>query len=357
MKEKTHLTEDQKTIKVIDNLFTAKERLTFYNYAVTAPYTISRVAHDLPEHRQHQKTLKHNLTLGEILNLGFFNKDYILKYMKDNKLRLRKVYINLCTASDTYSYHIDDEETTTKNVPSGLYYLNLEWNPSWEGETHFADESMQDIIFSTSFVPGRLVFFDGSIPHKSSQPSMTAPYHRLVMAIKFTNESESNAWYQGIDIHDFIYSKDVSLSNREKQAIEFIKQRTQFLSHSGTSFFDHLYNTFLLLKSYNLSEDTCLAGLFHSIYGTEFYNADLKVDEKEVINLIGERANFLVKCFSEENRLEKIMSNYFNLQIQDDLDLTYILYANEIEQAYRSNINDFSFFSNVKSKISYLKGE
>lgn len=354
MKKKIHFVTNKK-IEIIDDLFTAKERLTFYNYACNANYMLNRIPHDLPEHRKNQKTLKSTLSLSDIINLGFFSHPYILNYVKENKLRIRKCYINLCTASDSYSYHIDDEEPVSYQVPSGLYYLNLDWDSSWEGETHFADEEMKDIIFSSAFIPGRLVLFDGSIPHKSSQPSMSAPYHRMVLAIKFTNESELTAWNRGISIEDFFYTKDIDLSEREKNAISYIKDKTFFLRHSGQNFFDHLYNTFCLLKSFGLSEDTCLAGLFHSVYGTEFYDPDLKIDEIEIKNIIGERANYLVKCFGETNRLEKIMSNYFNLSLTDDLDLTYILYANQIEQAYRINVGDFSLYANIKNKIEYLK--
>lgn len=344
-----------KKITVVDDLFTAKERLTFYNFACNAQYSLSRIAHDLPEYRKDQKTLKSPLSLADILDIGFFENPFIINFIKTNKLRLRKAYINLCTAGDTYSYHIDDEEKSSKSVPSLLYYCNLNWEPEWEGETHFSDEDMKNIIFSSSFIPGRVVLFDGSIPHKSSQPSFSAPYYRFVLAIKFSNDSEPQAYDRSINIEDFFYNRDVKLSNREQTAVAYVKEHTMFLKHSGQSFFDHLYNTFLILKTHNLPEDICIAGLFHSIYGTEFYRPNLKIDEAEIKNMIGDRANHLVKCFSENNRYEKILSNYFNLNSEDDLFLTYILYANEIEQAKRIPTTDFTLFSNLRRKIDYFK--
>jgi hypothetical protein len=354
MKETKH-TVNGKEIKVIDDLFTAKERLTFYNFACNSLYSLSRFPHDLPEHRRHQKTLKSSLSLADILNLGFFENPFILNYIKQNQLRLKESYINLCTVGDTYSYHIDDDEKTSKAVPSMLYYLNIDWHPDWEGETHFSNENMTDIIFSSSFIPGRIVLFDGSIPHKSSQPSLSAPYHRFVLAVKFSNNSEPSSRNRSIHIEDFFYDKNIKLSSKEESAISYVRNKTFLLEHSGQSFFDHLYNTFLLLKSYDLPEDICLAGLFHSIYGTEFYKPNLNIDELEITNIIGDRANRIIKCFSENNRYEKILSNYFNLNPDEDLYLTYILYANEIEQAYRIHTSDFSLFSNLRNKIDYLK--
>jgi hypothetical protein len=346
-----------KKIIVIDDLFTAKERLTFYNFVYNAPYSLSRIAHDLPEYRNDHKTLKSALSLADILDIGFFQNSFILDFIKTNKLRLRKAYVNLCTAGDTYSYHIDDEEKNSTNVPSLLYYCNLNWEPNWEGETHFADENMKNILFSTSFIPGRIVLFDGSIPHKSSQPSFAAPYYRFVLAVKFSNDSEPLAYNRSLNIEDFVYNTVVELSDKEKELVSYIKEKTIFLKHSGQSFFDHLYNTFLILKSQNLPEDICIAGLFHSIYGTEFYKPNLGINESEIEELIGSRANHLVKCFSENNRYEKILSNYFNLNIEDDLFLTYMLYANEIEQARRIPTNDFTLLSTIRNKIDYLKNE
>ena len=344
-----------KRIEVYDDVFTAKERLTFYNYAYNAQYSVTRVSHDLPEHRKYQKTLKANLPLSDMVTLGFFENSFLLNYIKENKLRVRRCYINLCTASDNYAYHIDDEDWTSRDVLTGLYYLNLDWDPTWEGETHFSDESMKDILFTSSFIPGRLVLFDGSIPHKSSQPGPMATNYRFVLAIKFSNETEPRSWHHSVNIEDFYYDRNISLSPTEEKAIQFIKDRTVQLSHSHGSFYDHLFNTFCLLKSYGLSDEVCLAGLFHSIYGTEFYHPQLTINETEVKSLIGEYANRLVKCFSEQHRFEKIMSNYFNLAPQDDLNLTYILYANEVEQAARIPMTDLSPFATIKNKIDHLK--
>lgn len=48
--------------------------------------------------------------------------------------------------------------------------------------------------------------------------------------------------------------------------------------HTGRSLRDHLIGTFDLLEAWGNDRDVCLAGLFHSIYGTEVYthaSADL----------------------------------------------------------------------------------
>jgi hypothetical protein len=96
-----------------------------------------------------------------------------------------RTYVNLCTTSDRYFYHTDgsEEELTM------LYYANVEWNANWEGETPFASDDLQHIEYASPYVPGRVVLFDASIPHKSSQPLPGAPYYRFTFVTKFKRAS------------------------------------------------------------------------------------------------------------------------------------------------------------------------
>ncbi|NDB62188.1 hypothetical protein EB001_27680 [bacterium] len=89
---------------------------------------------------------------------------------------------------------------------------------------------------------------------------------------------------------------------KEKQAVEFIFEKTKNIKHSGKTFYEHLFGTYKILKDLNMSQDVYLAGLFHSVYDTEFFKANLNLDENEVINLIGSYSNFLVKVFCMEGR-------------------------------------------------------
>jgi (p)ppGpp synthase/HD superfamily hydrolase len=144
------------------------------------------------------------------------------------------------------------------------------------------------------------------------------------------------------------------VSPREQQALQFLEGKAYNIKHSGTSFYTHLYNTFCLLKSYNQSEDVCLAGLFHSIYGTEFFDANINIDEQEVIDIIGEYANSLVKKFSIDNRDENIVYNLLNASKQEQLDLLYMLYANVVEQSYRLSFEK-DFYAKIKNRITFLE--
>lgn len=58
-----------------------------------------------------------------------------------------------------------------------------------------------------------------------------------------------------------------------KDKFQFILELTENIQHRGKPFYQHLLNVFMYLKVHlKCSDEICDAGLFHSIYGTEFYN-------------------------------------------------------------------------------------
>jgi len=353
IKSREFYIEDKK-IEIFDDVFSASEKFKFYEFAYNSLYSVDRFGAGAPEHIKFHKTLKAILNLTDVLNLEFFKNQFVLEYIEKNNLRVRECYINLCTASDIYTYHTD---TYTDGIITGLYYMNLEWSPTWEGETHFSDQNMNDIMFSSAFIPGRLVIFDGNIPHKSSQPAPLAEFYRFVFTVKFSKANDLKKNYNiAVKIQDFIYSKSCELSEKEKGVLDYLKMKLGNTMHTqNCTLFEHLSNTFYILKSLKQSSEVCLAGLFHSVYGTEFFNANLKMEEQEILDVIGEYANNLVKCFSAPNRDQAIIENYFELDVKIHLDLLYILYANIIEQSYRQSI-DRQFISAIRSKIDLING-
>jgi len=72
------------------------------------------------------------------------------------------------------------------------------------------------------------------------------------------------------------------------------------IPHSDTRFLSHLIGVYRDLKDWGCEEPVCLAGLFHSIYGTEMFQGfALPLTERDTIRgLIGERAERLayVNC-------------------------------------------------------------
>jgi hypothetical protein len=74
-------------------------------------------------------------------------------------------------------------------------------------------------------------------------------------------------------------------------------------SHSTRSLLEHLEGTFRLLKLWGCPDHVCVAGLFHSIYGTKAYRPRaLELSKRaELRDLIGDLAEGLAFAFHNAN--------------------------------------------------------
>jgi hypothetical protein len=149
---------------------------------------------------------------------------------------------------------------------------------------------------------------------------------------------------------------DTNLSEKEYNACQELFKKTHNIDHSQASFFGHLYNTFYILKRIGASEITCLAGLYHAVYGTEYFNLGMIFEESEVIDLIGEESSKLIKYFSHDDRNSVILDNSLNLDKKTLLSLIEILYANYLEQS-RGNQLDEKYFSLLTNQIYKYREE
>lgn len=79
--------------------------------------------------------------------------------------------------------------------------------------------------------------------------------------------------------------------------------------HSGRTLQDHLLGTWHLLKSWGSSDSVCLAGLFHSIYGTNVFirKCLLAADRPKLRSAIGTDAEALTWLFCNIDRPSAIL--------------------------------------------------
>ncbi len=126
------------------------------------------------------------------------------------------------------------------------------------------------------------------------------------------------------------------MSEINSKKLNFILESTKAHKHNGKSFFDHLLQTSgiveKLCQKIGIEEYQYLvdAALFHSIYGTDYYEFNEQINREKVISLIGERAEQLVHFFcSLPERNIQILQHKFDKSLQRDL---YIIeYANLLE--------------------------
>lgn len=92
--------------------------------------------------------------------------------------KIDRHWINCDISKGSSHFHPDAFE---KGSLSLLYYLNCEWDLSWDGYTVWASDDLKDIEHIESLEPGKMVLFDSLIPHKPTAVSSTAPSFRYTM--------------------------------------------------------------------------------------------------------------------------------------------------------------------------------
>lgn len=85
--------------------------------------------------------------------------------------------LNLSTPSDVNFIHAHPEDKVL------LYYVNLDWQDGWHGETLFYTESCKEVVFASAYTPNRLIAFDAKIPHTIRPQSHIAPHYRLTLTL------------------------------------------------------------------------------------------------------------------------------------------------------------------------------
>ena len=135
-----------------------------------------------------------------------------------------------------------------------------------------------------------------------------------------------------------------------------IKQHTNQLRHIGAAqvehrngtLYEHLRGVWALLKDWNNPEAVCLAGLYHSVYGTGGFEQRLVSTDKRqsIIDLIGREAERFVYLFAacdrplthprigQDNPLyfhDRFSNKDYPLQTSEWRALCEIMLANELD--------------------------
>jgi hypothetical protein len=176
---KTHVLDSGKVIYVYDGLLPAVLRNKIFDFVRKSAFFIGWPDAD------HEKAARHNCLYSayseknneEVGLLSFLKTTEVFDHFKD--LNVKRSVINLSTPSHTHFVHTHPEKLVV------LYYVNLEWEHSWHGETLFYSEDMNNIELALPYTPGRVVVFDGTIPHTIRPQSPSADHYRFSYAITF----------------------------------------------------------------------------------------------------------------------------------------------------------------------------
>lgn len=125
---------------------------------------------------------------NDVQNLYFELGDYFKLPPIEN---LVGCYVNALKSNDKPGVHCDcsgDGEYS----PTILVYCNNEWNYNWGGETVFFDENL-DVKRAVLPKPGRVVVFDGRLPHTARPPVSIFEGYRYILTFKYDNFTNNKA--------------------------------------------------------------------------------------------------------------------------------------------------------------------
>ena len=160
-------------LQVLDNKipFTVRENLL--DYCTRSNFSLGWV--DRPN--IHSSWSDNNLSESKIL-------PYIAECMDETPFftcrNIESVIVNLIRPSDVHFIH------SHPNKQVALYYCNLNWEDGWYGETMFYDPNdLEKVSYTSLYKPGRIILFDGSIPHAIRPQSISGPKYRITLTIVF----------------------------------------------------------------------------------------------------------------------------------------------------------------------------
>ncbi|WUR11433.1 2OG-Fe(II) oxygenase [[Empedobacter] haloabium] len=197
--------------------------------------------------------------------------------------RILRFYLNGHTYGSEGWPHTDSDrpgEVTT------VLYLNEQWQAGWGGETVIYDAA-GDIACAALPRPNRLVIFPSDRLHGPRPLSKAFDDLRVVLVVKVALPAADAA-----DEHE----PDPAL-------VAFLRDGgCAGLAHSGRDLLTHLIGTYRILRRRGAAEAVCLAGLFHSIYGTSIMHCTLPLERAAVRVRIGEHAERLAWLFCMMDR-------------------------------------------------------
>jgi hypothetical protein len=160
-----------------DDALDLRYRQHVYTFAQNSLFQIGW-ADSLIIEKQATRCLYSSYSDEDMRKLNFLSEIAVSKVGRElDGYRVNKTILNLSTASDTNFLHTHAEDKVL------LYYVNLEWADGWHGETLFFDEVCKDVVHTSAYTPGRVLVFDGGIPHTIRPQSHRAPQYRFTLSV------------------------------------------------------------------------------------------------------------------------------------------------------------------------------
>lgn len=182
MRSKLINTPNNKFIKVYYDLFSFVERQSIHEYVTTLSY--NSYGGDVGGSTDQFFSL---LEKNDVAYTGFFDTEGYKALDKEFNLSERYVNqyrVNLSPPFEKNNIHTDSCALTL------LYYCNMDWKIEYSGHTIFMDDHIEEPIYTSIYTPGKLIVFDGNIPHMILSPISSLAGLRKTFVIQYGEKVE-----------------------------------------------------------------------------------------------------------------------------------------------------------------------
>lgn len=152
-------TSNNRLIKAYQDIFTYQERTDFYDF-ISSSLFLTNGTDSYRTEVDYQ--IYSNYSKQDVENMGFFSTEGYKALDKEYNLSKREVCkyrVNLSPPFEKCFIHTDNCDITL------LYYVNLNWKIENGGHTIFLDDNAKEPLYTSLYEPGKLVIFEGNIPH------------------------------------------------------------------------------------------------------------------------------------------------------------------------------------------------
>lgn len=173
-------TSSEKNITVYDDCFTQFEKQNYFYFLTQSLYRVNG-GDVFSTEKQYQ--IFSSYSVLDLEQMGIINSPGFAKISQNHnldKLKITQIRVNLVTPFEKNTVHCDTNGVTF------LYYANPEWKLDYNGHTLFMNDDLSDAEYTCIFKPGRVVVFDGTIPHMVMPPTTNACGHRYTFVIQYS---------------------------------------------------------------------------------------------------------------------------------------------------------------------------
>jgi hypothetical protein len=186
MKTKSISLPNNKILDIYDDHFSFNDRYKFFNYIKNSIYKIGGNDGSGQEQFDQIQQIYSVFSPSDIDKMELSQTDlfkHIAEKYKLQNRQLKLIRVNFSPPSERNFIHCDAAGVTV------LYYASVTWKLEWGGHTLFMDDNLDEAVYTCIYKPGRVVVFDGTIPHMIMTPTMMTTQYRYSLALQFGENS------------------------------------------------------------------------------------------------------------------------------------------------------------------------